>query len=148
MEDLINKWLFDPVVGKAITSGLVVVIVVVLVRYVQRALGQRIEDSQRRYRLRKLITIGGYVVALVSLSVVYSDKLSGLTVMFGVLGAGIAFALQEVIVSVASSAAANRADWSAPAVSVARSPASRATRPTLHGDSDAGRSNNAHPNRG
>ena len=50
---------------------------------------------------RKLVTVGGYAVALILLSVVYSDKLSGLTVMLGVLGAGIAFALQEVIVSVA-----------------------------------------------
>jgi len=101
MEELIDKWLFDPVVGKILASALVVLFVVVFVRYTQRALGQYVEDSQRRYRLRKLVTIGGYVVALVLLSVVYSDKLSGLTVMFGVLGAGIAFALQEVIVSVA-----------------------------------------------
>lgn len=101
MEELIRKWLFDPVVGKIIASALVVLVVVVLVRYTQRALGRYVDDSQRRYRLRKLVTIGGYIVALVLLSVVYSDKLSGLTVMFGVLGAGIAFALQEVIVSVA-----------------------------------------------
>lgn len=101
MEDQIKKWLFDPVIGKIIAATLVVLVVVVLVRYVQRALGRYIEDSQRRYRLRKLVTIGGYAVALILLSVVYSDKLSGLTVMLGVLGAGIAFALQEVIVSVA-----------------------------------------------
>lgn len=101
MENLIKEWLFDPVVAKIIATALVVLIVVVLVRYVQRVLGRHIENSQRRYRLRKLITIGGYAVALVLLSVVFSDKLSGLTVMFGVLGAGIAFALQEVIVSIA-----------------------------------------------
>jgi len=101
MEELIDKWLFDPVVGKILASALVVLFVVVLVRYTQRGPGQYVEDSQRRYRLRKLATIGGYVIALVLLSVVCSDKLSGLTVMFGVLGAGIAFALQEVIVSVA-----------------------------------------------
>ena len=101
MEDQIKKWLFDPVIGKIIAATLVVLAVVVLVRYVQRALGRYIEDSQRRYRLRKLVTVGGYAVALILLSVVYSDKLSGLTVMLGVLGAGIAFALQEVIVSVA-----------------------------------------------
>lgn len=101
MEEQIKKWLFDPVFGKIIAATLAVLAVVVAVRYVQRALGRYIEDSQRRYRLRKLVTIGGYAVALILLSVVYSDKLSGLTVMLGVLGAGIAFALQEVIVSVA-----------------------------------------------
>jgi hypothetical protein len=80
---------------------LAVLVVVILVRYVQRVLGRYVEDTQRRYRLRKLVTIGGYAVALILISIVYSDKLSGLTVMFGVLGAGIAFALQEVIASVA-----------------------------------------------
>ena len=101
MEDIIKKWLFDPVVGKIIATLLVVLVVVVLVRYTQRALGRYIENSQRRYRLRKLVTFGGYVVAIFLLSIVFSDKLAGLTVLLGVLGAGIAFALQEVIVSVA-----------------------------------------------
>ncbi len=101
MEDQIKKWLFDPVIGKIIAATLVVLAVLVMVRYVQRALGRYIDDSQRRYRLRKLVTIGGYAVAIILLSVVYSDKLSGLTVMLGVLGAGIAFALQEIIISVA-----------------------------------------------
>lgn len=101
MEEEIKKWLFDPVVGKLIAATLAVLVVVILVRYVQRVLGRYVEDTQRRYRLRKLVTIGGYAVALILISIVYSDKLSGLTVMFGVLGAGIAFALQEVIASVA-----------------------------------------------
>ena len=38
---------------------------------------------------------------IVMISIVYSDKLGNLTVAFGVAGAGIAFALQEVIASVA-----------------------------------------------
>ena len=101
MEDQIRKWLLDPVVGKIVASLLAVLVVVVLVRYTQRALGRYVEDSQRRYRLKKLVSFGGYVVAILLLSIVFSDKLSGLTVLLGVLGAGIAFALQEVIVSVA-----------------------------------------------
>ena len=101
MEDQIRKWLLDPVVGKIVASLLAVLIVVVLVRYTQRALGRYVEDSQRRYRLKKLVAFGGYVVAILLLSIVFSDKLAGLTVLLGVLGAGIAFALQEVIVSVA-----------------------------------------------
>ena len=101
MEDQIRKWLLDPVVGKIVASLLAVLVVVVLVRYTQRALGRYVEDSQRRYRLKKLVAFGGYVVAILLLSIVFSDKLAGLTVLLGVLGAGIAFALQEVIVSVA-----------------------------------------------
>ncbi len=101
MEEVIEDWLFDPVVGKLIAAALVVLVVLTVVRYSQRALGRYVEDAQRRYRLRKLVTFFGYVFALFLLSIVYSDKLSGLTVLLGILGAGIAFALQEIIVSLA-----------------------------------------------
>ena len=42
---------------------------------------------------------------LMVLTIVFSDRLGGLTVAFGVAGAGIAFALQEVIASIAGWAA-------------------------------------------
>ena len=101
MEEVLRNWLFDPVVGKLIAAVLMVAVVFTIVRYSQRVLGRHVEDAQRRYRLRKLITLFGYVVAILLLSIVYSDKLSGLTVLLGVLGAGVAFALQEIVVSVA-----------------------------------------------
>jgi len=50
-----------------------------------------------RYRTRKFISFIGYISAILILSIVFSDRLGGLTVAFGVAGAGIAFALQEVI---------------------------------------------------
>lgn len=101
MEEFIRRWLFDPVVGKLIAAALVILVVFTVVRYSQRVLGRYVEDSQRRYRLRKLVTFFGYVLAVLLLSIVYSDRLSGLTVLLGILGAGVAFALQEIIVSIA-----------------------------------------------
>jgi len=98
---LVDKWLLDPAVGKIIATTLVLIVVVVLVRSIQRALGKYIENAERRYRLRKLVTFTGYTLALFLLSIVYSDKLAGLTVFFGVAGAGVAFALQEIIASAA-----------------------------------------------
>jgi small-conductance mechanosensitive channel len=101
VEEFIRRWLFDPVVGKLIAAALVILVVFTVVRYSQRVLGRYVEDSQRRYRLRKLVTFFGYVLAALLLSIVYSDRLSGLTVLLGILGAGVAFALQEIIVSIA-----------------------------------------------
>lgn len=43
----------------------------------------------------------GFILAVFLISIIYSEKLSGLTIVFGVAGAGIAFALQEVIASLA-----------------------------------------------
>lgn len=101
MRHIIEKWLFDPVVGKVVAAILTVTVVIVLVYSVQKVLGRYIENSERRYRIRKLTTFAGYVVAIFLLSIVFSDKLSGLTVFLGVAGAGVAFALQEVISSAA-----------------------------------------------
>ncbi len=101
MEEVIRTWLFDPVFGKAVAAASVLLVVVVLVKYAQGMLGRYVENAQRRYRLRKFITFFGYVVAILLLSIVFSDRLAGLTVLLGVVGAGVAFALQEIIVSVA-----------------------------------------------
>jgi small-conductance mechanosensitive channel len=97
----INKWLFDPTVGKIIATVLVIIVVTVFTRFIQHTLGRYVESSERRYRLRKLVTFVGYILAIFLISIVFSEKLSGLTVFFGVAGAGVAFALQEVIASTA-----------------------------------------------
>jgi len=47
------------------------------------------------------VALSGYFLAVVGITVIFKDRLGGLTVAIGVAGAGIAFALQEVIGSVA-----------------------------------------------
>ena len=101
MSETIEKVLYDPAMGRLITAALALLVVVVIVKVVQRSLTRYIESNERRYRMRKIVTLLGYVVAVFVLSLVFSDRLSGLTVAFGVAGAGIAFALQEVIASIA-----------------------------------------------
>jgi len=101
MEAILKNWLFDPTVGKIVATLFAILLVVVVVRFAQRALGRYIQDSDRRYHMRKMVTLFGYLLALLLLTLIFSDKLSSLTVAFGVTGAGIAFALQEVIASVA-----------------------------------------------
>jgi small-conductance mechanosensitive channel len=60
-----------------------------------------IKDYNNSYRSRKAINIVGYFLIVLLITIVYRDSLSVLTVFFGIAGAGIAFALQEVIVSIA-----------------------------------------------
>ncbi|MBU0508733.1 mechanosensitive ion channel family protein [bacterium] len=101
MEDFVRKWLFDPVIGRLVTVAIGVIVVVVVVRILHRTLGRYVRDTDTRYRARKFITFSGYILAALVIVTVYSSRLAGLHVAFGVVGAGIAFALQEVIVSVA-----------------------------------------------
>lgn len=101
MDDSLKQWLFDPTVGRLIAALVGVLVVVVLVRFAQRALGRYVKDTDVRYRSRKFAAFVGYALGIFVVATVFSDRLGGLTVALGVAGAGIAFALQEVIASVA-----------------------------------------------
>lgn len=101
MTEFIQRWLFDPSIAKFVAALIGVLIVVAVTRFVNRSLSRFVKDSEVRYRSRKFIAFLGYFAAAFVLATVYSDRLGGLTVALGVAGAGIAFALQEVIASFA-----------------------------------------------
>lgn len=58
-------------------------------------------DSEAGYKAKKAVTFSAYVLFLIIVIMLYSTSLAGFTVALGVAGAGIAFALQEVIASFA-----------------------------------------------
>lgn len=93
--------IFNPIVGKIATVIVGLIIIWFIVRLIQRRLISRISDNNNSYKAKKLSSFIGFLITVLLISVVFSDQLGGLTVAFGVAGAGIAFALQEVIVSFA-----------------------------------------------
>lgn len=101
MEEIINKLLYDPTVSKLVMIFIGIAIIWGIIKVVKRNLANKIKNTQARYRTRKMISFFGYLLIVVLITTVYSDKLGGFTVALGVAGAGIAFALQEVITSVA-----------------------------------------------
>ncbi len=98
---LAQRWFADPLVVKFITSIVGIFIITLLVRFLRRSLSGYIQDSDTSYRIRKLITFIGYLVIALFITIVFSDRLGQLTLVFGAVGAGVAFALQEVIASLA-----------------------------------------------
>jgi small-conductance mechanosensitive channel len=101
MEKLIKQWLSNPWVIKFIIALLGLMIIRLIWGTLRRSIPDRVKDYQARYRVRKLINLAGYLVVLLFLAILFKDKLGGLTVVLGFTGAGIAIALQEVIVSLA-----------------------------------------------
>lgn len=99
--EFLRRWLDDPIVGQVAVAILGLLIIVVLVRMGRRTLTRYVDDPTARYQARKLVTFGGYLLMVLLLSLIFRARLGGLTVVFGVIGAGIAFALREVILSVA-----------------------------------------------
>jgi len=101
MEDFFKDWLFDPTVGKIIFAIIGVLLISVIIRFAQRYSSRYIKDTDTRYRARKFLTFVGYLLAVIFLVAVFSERLGGLHIAFGIVGAGVAFALQEVITSIA-----------------------------------------------
>lgn len=101
MEDQISEFLFNPTIGKIATIIIGIAVIWIIVKALQKNLFSKIGDIDNRYRAKKLSSFIGYILTIILLIVVFSDKLAGLTVALGVAGAGIAFALQEVIASFA-----------------------------------------------
>jgi small-conductance mechanosensitive channel len=94
-------FLFDPLIGQLITVVIGFVLIGLLAHWLQRWLTRYISNRRTLSSLGQAIKFLAYVAAILLVVTVFSGQLPGLTVTLGVAGAGIAFALQEVIASIA-----------------------------------------------
>ncbi|WP_445725582.1 mechanosensitive ion channel family protein [Flavobacterium sp.] len=101
MEDQIKKFLLEPTIQKTLVIIVCLFIIWLIIKTIQRNLFTKIKDSDNRYRAKKFSSFFGYILTILMLTIVFSDQLGGLTVALGVAGAGIAFAMQEIIASFA-----------------------------------------------
>jgi len=101
MDEEIKKFLFNPTVGRIATILIGIAVIWIIIKLIQKNLFSKIHDNDNRYRAKKFSSFIGYFLTILLITIVFSDKLGGLTVALGVAGAGIAFALQEVIASFA-----------------------------------------------
>jgi small-conductance mechanosensitive channel len=101
METFVKKWLFDPTIGRMVIIFVGLAVVIFVINLLKRNVNRYVEDKDSRYKTKKFLNFFGYILGISLIIVVFAHKLGGLTVALGVTGAGIAFALQEVIASVA-----------------------------------------------
>ena len=99
--DPFEQWLTNPIIVQLVVMAGGCLVIAMAVRGLRRTLSGRLKDADVRYRARKLISFAGYFTMAVFAAIVFSDRLGQLSVAFGVIGAGVAFALQEVIASFA-----------------------------------------------
>jgi small-conductance mechanosensitive channel len=101
MKDILNWFQAHGIDSRFITALASITFLYIVVRLLQRTSARYVADSDTRYRTRKAVSFAGYLIGILILVGIFSDRMGQLTVAFGVAGAGIAFALQEVIASVA-----------------------------------------------
>lgn len=97
----VEQWLQGIGATRVVVAAVAVMLAIWLTGVARRRVATGISDIGSRYRARKLIGLFGYGLAGLFLLSLFSDRIGQFGVVLGVAGAGIAFALQEVIVSVA-----------------------------------------------
>ncbi|WP_432670975.1 mechanosensitive ion channel family protein [Flavobacterium sp. SM2513] len=101
MDKQIIEILNDPTVGKIVTLIIGTLIIWLIIKFIQKKFILKIDDNQNRYRAGKIGSFAGYILTFILILIIFSSKLSGISTALGVAGAGVAFALQEVIASFA-----------------------------------------------
>jgi len=101
MDEFVERWLLHPTVSKLVAATVAVLVIVALLRVSRGILNHYVDEPGNLHRARKLVSFIGYFIGLLVISMIFSDSLGKMAVAFGVVGAGIAFALQEIIASLA-----------------------------------------------
>jgi hypothetical protein len=79
-----SSWWHMPLVRKLLAALVGAGAIVLLVKLMQATLIRRLNDPDSRYYARKLVTLGGWVAVTLLITVVFRDRLGGLTVAIGV----------------------------------------------------------------
>ncbi|WP_027392477.1 mechanosensitive ion channel family protein [Aquimarina latercula] len=94
--------IFDkPIFVNLASVFILFVVVYIIIKLLQRGAFKLVKDNTSKYKFKKLINFLGYIIFVSGVMLIFNTKLSGIGTALGVAGAGIAFALQEVIVSIA-----------------------------------------------
>ena len=100
IDNLRKLLFFNPTTQKFMVAFIGILLIVAVMKIVKKRLFKRIK-SENWYKTRKAINVTSYILIIFLLGIVLSDRLGGIAVTLGFAGAGITFALREVITSVA-----------------------------------------------
>ena len=101
MNDLLHDSISLPIFEKCLAALVGIVLIHAIFRVLERTLPRRFGQVDERYKVRKFIAFAGYVCILFFLAILFEDRLGRLSVTLGVVGAGIAVALQDIVASIA-----------------------------------------------
>ena len=103
MQNLLDV-LKDPIIIKLLRTALWVAIISAFIIFFQKLIKRKIDDITFRYKFQKIIELAGIFLIVVIILLSFTlDSLKDYTVIIGLFTAGIAFTLQELILSVAGS---------------------------------------------
>jgi small-conductance mechanosensitive channel len=101
MEDLLKQVMSLSLLGKCVAAVVGIVLIYAAFRVLEQTLPRRFGRADARYKVRKFVAFAGYISIILFLGLLFEDRLGRLTFAIGVVGAGVAVALQDVLASIA-----------------------------------------------
>src|SRR6201997_3202775 len=101
MHDLLKQAIAFSFLEKCVAAVIGILCIHAMFRVLERTLPRRFGRADARYKVRKFVIFSGYVSILLFLAILFEDRLGRLSFAFGVVGAGVAVALQDVVASIA-----------------------------------------------
>ncbi|TVZ46760.1 mechanosensitive ion channel family protein [Olleya sp. Hel_I_94] len=102
--DKINQWFLEyPLLQSIIKYIVIVAFVLLCVQFIRRFLKKNIANTSVRYKSQKGIELIGYFLLAFITVLYFTGSIKDFTVTLGLLSAGLAFTLQELILSIAGS---------------------------------------------
>jgi len=101
MNDLLQHSVSLSLLEKCLAAVVGILLIHAIFRVLERTLPLRFGQVDARYKVHKFIVFAGYVTILLFLAILFGDRLGRLGVTLGVVGAGVAVALQDVVASIA-----------------------------------------------
>src|SRR6202049_477223 len=87
--------------GKCVAAVVGILFIHATFRVLEQTLPRRFGRADARYKVRKFVVFSGYLSILLFLAILFEDRLGRLSFALGVVGAGVAVALQDVVASIA-----------------------------------------------
>ena len=102
--ELIKQWLRDyPFLESLVKYLIIVIFILLIIQLIRKFLKRNIDNTSVRYKSQKGIEIIGYFI-LAFISILYfTGSIKDFTLTLGLLSAGLAFTLQELILSITGS---------------------------------------------
>lgn len=101
MNDLLTQAGSLSLLGKCVAAVVGILVIHAVFHVLARALPRRFGQGDARYKARKFVVFAGYLLILLFLAILFEDRLGRLSITLGVVGAGVAVALQDVLASIA-----------------------------------------------
>ncbi|MFD2564381.1 mechanosensitive ion channel domain-containing protein [Aquimarina rubra] len=102
--ELIREWLLEYPLAISILKYLLwVLCIVFIIQLIRRFLRKNLPDTSTRYKSQKGVEIIGYILLVILSFSYFTGSIKDFTIIIGLFTAGIAFTLQELILSIAGS---------------------------------------------